>query len=115
MHLFVRCDIQLYETKILMQIGIAKFKVEFALQELNPVQTERVHRAQMPLDTMIITETMACDTIRCPRRKHQSMCQAPSPPSQERWEIQAILSLFQEWQVQGTKELMNVFPMLMNT
>lgn len=39
-----------------MQIGIAKFKAVFALQELNTVQTERAHRAQMPSDTMIITE-----------------------------------------------------------
>lgn len=39
-----------------MQIGIAKFKVVFALQERNVVQTERAHREQMPLDTMIITK-----------------------------------------------------------
>lgn len=39
-----------------MQIGIAKFKVVFALQERNMVQTERAHRARMPLDTMIITK-----------------------------------------------------------
>lgn len=39
-----------------MQIGIAKFKAVFALQERNMVQTERAHRARMPLDTMIITK-----------------------------------------------------------
>lgn len=39
-----------------MQIGIAKFKAVFALRELNMVPTERAHRSQMPLDTMIITE-----------------------------------------------------------
>lgn len=39
-----------------MQIGIAKFKAVFALQERNTVQTERALRAQMPLDTAIITK-----------------------------------------------------------
>lgn len=39
-----------------MQIGIAKFKAVFALQERNTVQTERALRARMPLDTMMLTK-----------------------------------------------------------